>query len=115
MKSIRDSVGGDEAYGEMIQWASDNFSEAEIDQFNAVIATNNSASIRYAVEVLNTRWKATEGYEAPLVTGKKAPAKNQGFRSQAELGRAIADPRYATDPAYRADVEAKLARSGDLL
>lgn len=115
MKAIRDSVGGDEAYGEMIQWAGSNLTEAEVDQFNAVINTNNAASIRYAVESLSNRWKSAEGFEAPLVTGKKAPTKSKGFRSQAELARAIADPRYQSDPAYRMDVEEKLARSGDLL
>lgn len=115
MKAIRDSVGGDEAYGEMIKWAGSNLSEAEIDQFNAVVSTNNPAAIKYAVESLSNRWKGDEGYEAPLVTGKKAPSKAKGFRSQAELARAIADPRYQTDPAYRMDVEEKLARSGDLL
>ena len=115
MKSIRDSVGGDEAYGEMIQWAGSNLSEAEVDQFNAVVSTNNPAALKYAVESLSNRWKGAEGYEAPLVTGKKAPSKAKAFRSQAELARAISDPRYQTDPAYRMDVEEKLSRSGDLL
>ena len=115
MADIRQSVGGDEAYGEMIQWAGQNLNEAEIDQFNAVVATNNAAAIKYAVESLSNRWKGAEGYEAPLVTGKKAASKSKVFRSQAELSRAIADPRYQTDPAYRMDVEEKLARSGDLL
>lgn len=115
MADIRKSVGGDEAYGEMIQWAGSNLNQDEIDQFNAVVSTNNPAAIKYAVESLSNRWRGQEGYEAPLVTGKKATSKAKGFRSQAELARAIADPRYSTDPAYRQDVEEKLARSGDLL
>lgn len=115
MTSIRQSVGGDEAYGEMIQWAGENLNEAEIDQFNAVVGTNNPAAIKYAVESLSNRWKGAEGYEAPLVTGRKAPSKAKVFRSQAELARAISDPRYSTDPAYRQDIEEKLARSGNLL
>jgi hypothetical protein len=115
MSSIRQSVGGDEAYGEMIEWASQNLNESEIDQFNAVVSTNNANAIKYAVESLSNRWRGSEGYEAPLVTGRKAPSKGKVFRSQAELARAIADPRYSSDPAYRMDVEEKLARSGNLL
>lgn len=115
LKAIRDSVGGDEAYGQMIQWAGQNLNEAEIDQFNQVANSNNAAALSFAVEALSNRWKSVEGYEAPLVTGKKAASTGKVFRSQAELGRAIADPRYSTDPAYRQDVEQKLARSGDLL
>ena len=34
-----------------------------------------------------------------------------GFRSQAELVEAMSDPRYETDPAYRADVIALLENS----
>ena len=78
-------------------------------------ATNNPVAIKFAVQALSSKWKGAEGYEAPLVTGKKAASKGKVFRSQAELSRAIADPRYSTDPAYRADVEEKLSRSGDLL
>jgi hypothetical protein len=39
----------------------------------------------------------------------------KGFRSQAELARAISDPRYRNDPAYRLDIQDRLAVSGDLL
>lgn len=115
LKSIRDSVGGDDAYGAMIEWAGSNLSEAETEQFNSVINSNNAAAIGFAVESLNNKFRAQEGYEAPLVTGKKASNSKKAFRSQAELARAIADPRYSTDPAFRMDVEEKLARSGDLL
>ena len=115
LKTIRDSVGGDEAYDEMIQWAGQNLSPEEIDSFNSVANSNNAAALSFAVEALSNRWKSVEGYEAPLVTGKKATSKSKAFRSQAELARAISDPRYSTDPAYRMDVEEKLARSGDLL
>ena len=112
---IVSSVGGAEAYGEMVQWASQNLDPAEIDNYNQVTNSGNSAAIKFAVEALANRYRSANGSEAPLVTGKKAANGPKGFRSNAELARAIADPRYQSDPAYRMDVEAKLARSGDLL
>ena len=115
INAIKNAVGGEEAYTEMLDWARDNLSPDEISDFNAVTGTGNVAAIRFAVDSLGNRWKSNVGYEAPLVTGKKAASKSKVFRSQAELGRAISDPRYSTDPAYRMDVEEKLARSGDLL
>jgi hypothetical protein len=72
-------------------------------------------AIKFAVEALKSRYVAEVGQERELVTGRKAASKSKVFRSNAELARAIADPRYASDPAYRQDVEEKLARSGDLL
>ena len=115
VNDIMASVGGADQYTEMITWASQNLPAEEVNDFNAVTATNNPVAIKFAVQALSSKWKGAEGYEAPLVTGKKAASKSKVFRSQAELSRAIADPRYSTDPAYRADVEEKLARSGDLL
>ena len=113
--SIYQSVGGEEAYTEMIGWAAQNLSADEIKSYNEVTNSGNSAAVKFAVEALSSRYKASEGYEAPLVTGRKPTAGGNSFRSHAELSRAIADPRYSTDPAYRQDVEARLARSTDLL
>lgn len=115
LNAIKDSVGGEKAYGEMVGWAAENLSAEEINDFNAVTASGNVAAIKFAVEALNNRYRGADGYEAPLITGKSSRDKGKVFRSQAELSRAIADPRYSTDPAYRQDVEEKLARSGDLL
>ena len=114
-KSIYDSVGGEEAYTEMIGWAANNLSPEEIASYNEVTSSGNTAAVKFAVEALSNRYKASEGSEAPLVTGRKAAPSKDRFRSHAELSRAIADPRYQSDPAYRMDVEAKLSRSTDLL
>lgn len=113
--SIYSSVGGEEAYTEMIGWAANNLSSEEIASYNEVTNSGNTAAIKFAVEALSNRYKAAEGSEAPLVTGRKAAPSKDRFRSHAELSRAISDPRYSSDPAYRADVEAKLSRSTDLL
>lgn len=115
VNEIMQTVGGQEAYQEIVSWASTNLPESEVAEFNAVTQTNNPVAIKFAVQALKARYDGAVGYEAPLVTGRKAASQAKGFRSQAELARAIADPRYSTDPAYRQDVEAKLARSGDLL
>ena len=114
-KAIYDSVGGEEAYGEMVGWAAQNLSQDEIDSYNSVTNSGNSAAIKFAVEALANRYANSEGYEAPMVTGRKSAPSVQGYRSNAELARDISDPRYAADPAFRADVEARLAKSGDLL
>jgi len=112
---IKQSIGGEEAYTEMISWAGQNLDQSEIDNFNAVTATNNPAAIRFAVEALNNRFRGEVGYEAPLISGQRASSGVQPYRSNAELARDIANPMYNTDPAFRADVEARLAVSPDLL
>ena len=103
-----------EKYGEMIRWAGENLDAEEIQAYNT--ATNaGAASAKFAVEALAARYRSSEGYEAPLVTGKAPRSGPKPYRSNAELARDIADPRYHNDPAFRADVEDRLARSADLL
>ena len=113
--SIQASIGGPEAYSEMIAWAADSLPANEIAEYNQVTNSNDPVAIKFAVAALHNRYTGQVGSEAPLVTGRKASSTNKTFRSHGELSRAIADPRYSTDEAYRQDVEARLARSKDLL
>ena len=116
MNSVKQMVGGEDAYTEMVSWAGQNLDATEIDAFNNVANSGNVAALRFAVEALNNRFKNAEGYEAPLVTGRRsAPSGPQPYRSQAELARDIANPMYESDPAFRRDVEARLMKSKDLL
>jgi hypothetical protein len=115
INAIKESVGGDAAYGEIITWAAQNLSSEEINDYNTVTNSGNPIAIRFAVQALQARYQRDEGYEAPLVTGKKADTGLKPYRSQAELARDIANPLYSSDPAFRADVEERLARSTNLL
>ena len=49
-----------------------------------------------------------------MVQGKAPKTGGDVFRSQAELVRAMSDPRYDSDPAYRQDIIEKLDRSNNL-
>jgi hypothetical protein len=113
---IQGSVGGPDAYTEMIGWAAENLDAEEIDAFNTITNSGDVGAVKFAVQALHSRYKNVEGYEAPLVSGKGAKVSGpKPYRSNAELARDIADPRYDRDPAFRSDVMDRLARSGDLL
>jgi hypothetical protein len=109
------TVGGQEQYNQTLEWAAENLTPEEVAAYDNVINSGNKDAIFFAVQALNQKFRDAVGFEGKTVSGK-APKNNiKGFRSQAELARAISDPRYRNDPAYRLDVEAKLAASGDLL
>jgi hypothetical protein len=112
---IIQSVGGDKAYNEALEWASENLSPEEVAAYDNVINSGNRDAIYFAVQALNKRHQDAVGFEGKTVSGKAPKTSVKGFRSQAELARAISDPRYRNDPAYRLDIEQKLAASGDLL
>jgi hypothetical protein len=114
-QDIVKSVGGQDAYSETLAWAAENLTPAEVAAYDNVVNSGNKDAIFFAVQALNQRYRDAVGFEGKQVSGKAVKNSIKGFRSQAELARAISDPRYRNDPAYRLDVEEKLAASGDLL
>jgi hypothetical protein len=114
IRQLQDMVGGEGNYTQMTEWASQNLSQEEVQAFDQVIDSGDPMAVYFAVQALQFRYLNAEGFEGELLTGKDPVPSGQGFRSQAELIRAMDDPRYESDPAYRADVIAKLERSGDL-
>lgn len=114
-QSIVTSVGGQDAYNDTLAWAADNLKPEEVAAYDNVVNSGNKDAIFFAVQSLNNRFKDAVGFEGTRVSGNRAPRQEPGYRSQAELARAISDPRYRNDPAYRQDVEQKLARSNDLM
>ena len=85
--SLKQLAGGEQAYSEMINWASQNLDADEIGAFNSATTSGNAASARFAIESLKNRYTATEGFEAPLVTGGKSAPRITGYRSNAELAQ----------------------------
>ena len=113
---IHNIAGGKEQYEDLMDWAATNLPEKDQMEFNKVADSNSVSAIKFAVEALNNRYKNSEGYEGRLITGKSPT--NDGlkpYRSHAELVRDIGNPLYQSDPAFRQDVEARLARSPELL
>tara|TARA_R100000458_G_scaffold30151_1_gene27702 strand:- start:128 stop:952 length:825 start_codon:yes stop_codon:yes gene_type:complete len=108
--AIQNAVGGEQAYANMISWAQENFTEGEIAAYDNALETGNLSTINLALQALYYRYQDANGSEGELIQGKAATAVD-GFRSQAEVVRAMDDPRYENDPAYRQDVYQKLERS----
>ncbi len=110
INTIQNSVGGEAAYQRLVGWAAENFSEAEIQAFDNVVDSGNVAAINLALAGLQARYTDANGYEGKMIQGKAA-APESTFKSQAEVVRAMSDPRYDKDPGYRDDIMQKLARS----
>ncbi len=110
VSSIQQSVGGADNYNALVSWASDNFDQSEIEAFDGVVESGNVGAINLALQALYYRYTEAEGMEGQLLQGKAA-APVDGFRSQAEVVRAMQDSRYDRDPAYRAEVMRKLEQS----
>jgi hypothetical protein len=108
---LQNSVGGTKEYNTMLQWASQNFDKNEISRYDKVMESGDPDAAYFAVQALAARYNDGVGVEGKMLTGKPAKAQGDNFRSQAEVVRAMSDPRYESDPAYRQDIYDKLERS----
>ena len=111
INQIKNSAGGEKAYASIVNWAKTNLPQDQINAFDEVVNTGSVQAIQLAVSGLKAEYDNANGVEGRMVTGKTAPNSGDVFRSQAELVRAMNDPRYDNDPAYRQDVIEKLDRS----
>ena len=111
---VKATVGGDQAYGNMINWAGQNLDAKYVEAFDNIISNGDIGSIQLAVNGLKAQYEQANGYEGKMYTGKAPQTTGDIFRSQAELVQAMSDRRYDNDPAYRQDVIAKLERSNNL-
>ena len=111
INKIQNSVGGEAQYDKLVAWAGENLKADEIKAFDALVGTGNAASIQLGVDALKSKYDNANGYEGRMLSGKAADTSGDIFKSQAQLVKAISDPRYDNDPAYRQEIVAKLDRS----
>ena len=111
VNSVMNAAGGEAQYNRIVEWAASNLDNRSIDAFDSVVDSGNPAAINIAFAGLKSRYEEANGYEGRMLSGKAADSRGDVFRSQAELVAAMGDPRYDTDPAYRADVVEKLNNS----
>ena len=108
---IKNSVGGEDQYSNMINWAGNNLDAKATEAFDNVVSSGNVQMIKLAVAGLKAQYDEANGYEGRMLSGKAPQKTGDVFRSQPELVAAMSDPRYENDPAYRQDVIEKLDRS----
>ena len=108
---LKNVAGGEQQYGEMLQWATQNLAEQEIKMFDAVMERGDPLGAFFAVRSLAYRYKDAQGYDGKMVTGTAPRSDGDQFQSQAEVVQAMSDPRYDRDPAFRQKIMKKLERS----
>jgi len=114
VNEVKNFAGGEKAYDNIVNWASQNLDQKSIEAFDSIVNTGSVDAIKLAVSGLKSQYDNANGYEGKMLTGKAPVEQRDVYRSQAELVAAMSDRRYDNDPAYRQDVIAKLERSDNL-
>ena len=111
IRQAHESIGGKEEYDALLEWASTSLNEKEIESFNRAIESPDVNDVVFAIKSLNARRSVSEGQSPTLLQGDTGGSKIGSFQSVAQLTKAMNDPRYQTDPAYRDEVTSKLSQS----
>jgi hypothetical protein len=111
-REIEERGGGKTQYEAMVKWASTGLTQAEIDAFNKAVETGTIAEALLAVDALKAKYTAANGQNPKNLLLGNGPVSNAvGYRSRAEMVADMANPKYASDPAFRKDVEEKIKNS----
>ncbi|MBN4945015.1 hypothetical protein JY432_03025 [Stenotrophomonas maltophilia] len=108
--AVYSPAGGKAGYDGLVQWAKTNLSAEQKRAFNEAVQSGDAGRAALAVQGL----VALRGGNGRLLNGKttsNADAGPKPFQSQAQVVEAMRDVRYHRDPAYRAEVSARLAVS----
>lgn len=106
-------IGGQENFVAMRDWAAANVPENELNAYNSALE-GSPEQAAFAVKGMYARYQSAQGgnFKQPrLLSGSQTNGSLAPYRSTAEVTRAMSDPKYKTDPAYRKEVEQRLAVS----
>jgi len=111
VNSIHNSIGGEDNYNRVLDWATDNLDDNTINSFDKTVDSGDAYQIQLAINGIKAQYDNANGYEGRMLTGKAPQTSGDVYRSQAEVVKAMSHPDYDVDPAYRQDVIDKLSRS----
>jgi hypothetical protein len=87
-----------------------NMHPTEMEAFNKQI-DNMDATTELAVSGVYARYQQSEGAMPSLMSGDTNVSIEPRYESLAQVTSAMKDPRYESDPAYRAQVAGRLQNS----
>lgn len=104
--------GTADTYQSAIKWAADNLSDEEIAALDVQLTSLNPAIVKQGAKALAARY----AQEADIVPTRQVLGEGSGptgsyFKSSHEMMKAMSDPRYAQDAAFRDEVAMKIDRA----
>lgn len=111
-QSIFNEVGGQQNYEEMIEWAKDSLSDADINAYDTAISSNDMDTARMVAKGLYAQYTAAGGKSPSLSRGSAASTGGaDGYQSWQQVSADMQNPKYRQDPAFREEVKNRLAVS----
>ncbi len=112
LDDVYGSIGGEEQYKGLMEWAGENLPENEVEAYNHTVQNADIGTIKLTLQGLHARYTNAGGSAPSLVTGTGRGSVG-GYESKAQMIADMAKPEYKTDAAFRDKVERKLGATPD--
>ena len=110
--AVYESVGGEDEYTAMMDWAAKNLSPEDQATHNRAVDTGDVDAAKLAIRGLHAQYKQSTAGGPQMITAQAARYGGvEPFDDRSQVTEAIRDPRYRSSPAYRAEVERRLQAS----
>ena len=111
------TVGGREQYTAISEWALEGLTDTQLDAYNKALEAGSVDQAKLAVDWLKDKYEAANGTNPSLILGRTQGSSSKPFESRAQVMAAMSErdaagkKKYANDPAFRKEVERRLAIS----
>ena len=116
--ALMNSVGGQDSFNALSNWARNNLSQEELANYNAVVDSGNKDAISWALKAMQARQGGSDAVVEPQLYGGGAPSDTAArFESEQQVLDAMnkrndrGQRLYDVDEAYRNKVQMILASS----
>lgn len=109
--SAFDITGGKDNYMAMSEFAKANLTPDALNSYNTAVNSPDKSTRDLAVRGLYAQYSAESGSGNTLVMGKGNTVTGSGYQSKEQMIADMKKPEYTNDPAFRASVADKLAKS----
>lgn len=111
--ALMEHVGGKEQFEAIKAWAAQGVDTDLAAAYETARKSGNVTLMKQALTSLKDAYVRENGQNPQVVVqgGQPNGLTGGGYRSHDEMVRDMSDPRYKTDPAFRADVQSKVGRS----
>ena len=111
-EKIMAPVGGEDNYRQLLEWATENMSQADIDSYDKIIVEGDLKQKVLAVEGLAARRTRDNPSPPKAIMGNTSSVQtSNAFGSWDQVKRAMRDSRYQTDETYRNSVTERIGIS----
>lgn len=113
--SLMEAAGGRENYAQIAEWAAEELTETQLGAYNKALETGTQEQAKLAIDWLKNKHAIANGTNPALIKGRTQGSSSKPFESRAQILTAMAErdvngkKKYETDPAFRKEVERRLA------